>query len=828
MIADEDKRVQQILDEGLNSKKILTKNFTFKKEKLKKDQKILSYVVDKYTAKGILYITKQCIKSDNGNKLQKQQGHDTSNDYKKLYNNFKEYFNKGVDIRNKFLESNPNVKNETNISNFLKNLENKESDMGTKKLFQGNKPNLQSLKSNTPENTMLKNKIPLPNQTKHKEKKSKMASTGKITNLKDINHQNEYLKTEYGITRNKGSNNILNQSDSEYEVEYIEKLKKINNTKIHEKPIDMSVWICDSFPIKISHFIPLIHILSFISTEFAELKSTLCSNFLPFQSFPMKISFPLGLSFYALLQVTSFTPKFKNYSIFDLNYENNDCTNSFLGSSPKNKNRKVSKSSKSNISEINRPKPEELNQDYAKDFYDKYYLEKKQEGDNSDFDKESYLQTEKIREIFFTNTEEVGEELEIIDTIKIETSSKFEQIKIFEEDLKDFNLNYSEKFPDTMRKIDLENLNIINNYQTNQSKHCNTMENNTEQNNKTMLNFNTFHNPLSNIPLPAIKNFNTNSSTNLINSGPHNHTFYNQIEANIGFFNCEFYFNEKYIESYRDSTVRKEINIENGADLNGENQQLEIDSSRNVAASTHNNVNNLNKTIIYQSNFNSKKTSGNNTSRKIPIPHPPPYDQSNNLALQEIKKFSNLKKSKINTNLISLDTNDLLDKEDEIPNEKDNFVNNKKENNFSLKVPFTPTPRRTEKIDYNSASFIRKESHEKSLFSSNNNYEHNDSDESQKTLKCTFKPKLMKNYKNFFKYKSNVENELQVQIAHLRKRNEEKSVKNFKKNGELKNEDRNIFNKSQSKSPNKIINPQSKSETSSVNNPTGKELCLIF
>jgi hypothetical protein len=827
MIADEDKKVQQILDEGLNSKKIMTKNFTFKKEKLKKEQKILSYVVDKYSAKGVLYITKQCIKSENENKFERQQTNESLNDYKKLFNNFKEYFNKGVETRNKYLELNPSAKNENSISNFLKNLEYKEFDLNTKKLLDGNITNFPNLNYNTPENTLTKNKIPLTNQIKSKEKKSKMASTGKITHLKDNSNQNEYLKTEYGNTRNKGCNNILNQSDSEYEVEYIEKLKKINNTKIHEKPIDMSVWICDSFPIKISHFIPLIHILSFISTEFAELKSTLCSNFLPFQSFPMKISFPLGLSFYALLQVTSFTTKFKNYSTFDLNYENNDFSNSLFDSSPKNKN-KNKKNSKSNISEFNKLKPEELNQDYAKDFYDKYYLEKKQEGDNSDFDKESYLQNEKIREIFLTNTEEAVDEMEIIDTIKIETNSKFEQIKIYEEDLKDLNINYLEKFPGTIQKNGLEKINLTNYYQTNQSKNCNTIENNTEQNNKTIFNFNTFNNPLSNVPLLAIKNFNTNSSTNLINSATQNHTFYNQIEANIGFFNCEFYFNEKYIDSYRESTFRKEINIQNGADYNGEQIRMDINSSENLSEGPHNVDKVMNKTITYPSNFDSKKSSFNKINRKIPVPFPPPYNQNNNLAQQEIKKISSLKKSKINTNLISLDTNELIDKEDDIPNEKDNCVNNKKENNFSLKVPFTPTPRRTEKIDYNSASFIRKESNEKSLFSSNNNYENNDSDESQKTLKCTFKPKLMKNYKNFFKYKSNVENELQIQIAHLRKRNEEKQVKNFIKNNELKIEDRNSFNKSNSKSPKKIINPHNKSETSSVNNVPGKELCLIF
>jgi hypothetical protein len=174
-------------------------------------------------------------------------------------------------------------------------------------------------------------------------KKKKVSSTMRI---KEINLEGgSYpMKTEY---------NKKDGSDSDdYEIEYIEKLKKKEGCKVHIKPINLSVWVSEEFPVKMTHFLPLLHILSFTSNEFAQLKSTLISSF-PFNSFPLKISFPIGMTFYALLSVTAFSQKAVDESIFDLNY----------------------------INELETPKNNNNNQDlwdnhYGEDFYEKYYKEK--------------------------------------------------------------------------------------------------------------------------------------------------------------------------------------------------------------------------------------------------------------------------------------------------------------------------------------------------------------------------------------------------------------------------------------------------------------------
>jgi hypothetical protein len=184
-------------------------------------------------------------------------------------------------------------------------------------------------------------------------KKKKMASTSKLKHIPNNNDIGSHLKTEY------------QKSDSEdYEIEYIEKLKKRGDLKVHVKPINLSVWVSEDFPIKISHFLPLLHILSFTSSEFAQLKSTLISNF-PFDSLPLKISFPIGLSFYALLSVTKFKLGVEDADIFELNYQD----------------------SQQNINHA-------LDNNYAQDFYERYYKEKNLEKDLSD----SFSSIGRIRE----------------------------------------------------------------------------------------------------------------------------------------------------------------------------------------------------------------------------------------------------------------------------------------------------------------------------------------------------------------------------------------------------------------------------------------------
>lgn len=93
-----------------------------------------------------------------------------------------------------------------------------------------------------------------------------------------------------------------------------------NKTKLKKKPIDISVWLSKDFPITLQHFLPLIHILSFASNDFSQLENTIAQKLLPFQSFPLKISFPLGMSFHALLSIVSFNFESPSPSTFNIDY----------------------------------------------------------------------------------------------------------------------------------------------------------------------------------------------------------------------------------------------------------------------------------------------------------------------------------------------------------------------------------------------------------------------------------------------------------------------------------------------------------------------------
>ena len=132
--------------------------------------------------------------------------------------------------------------------------------------------------------------------------------------IEEDNIEHQIMNTEYD-----NSNSSLDNSSF-----------RDKNTNIKKKQIDMSCWLSKDFPLTLQHFIPLIHILSFSSSQFSELESAISKRFLPFKSFPLKISFPLGLSFHALLSISSFSLKNPKKNEFDIPYQNiinNDETN---------------------------------------------------------------------------------------------------------------------------------------------------------------------------------------------------------------------------------------------------------------------------------------------------------------------------------------------------------------------------------------------------------------------------------------------------------------------------------------------------------------------
>ena len=192
----------------------------------------------------------------------------------------------------------------------------------------------------------------------------------KILNLNDKNFVTSIL-----FPKNSQNPPLRIKTVIETENEYLEKLKSSGKIKLKTKQISLTVWISEKFPLKISQFLPLLHIMSFTSQEFSKLKSTLSGKNLPFDTFPLKISYPLGISFYALLNVNNFTlnPKI-DINLFDENiYQSKDQLIPFFN---------------------------ELDENYAKDFYDKYYLEKNNENDLSDSISKIIFKLDEAREIF--------------------------------------------------------------------------------------------------------------------------------------------------------------------------------------------------------------------------------------------------------------------------------------------------------------------------------------------------------------------------------------------------------------------------------------------
>jgi hypothetical protein len=259
-------------------------------------------------------------------------------------------------------------------------------------------------------------KVSLTGKPDKQQLKNKILNKQENTDNNNNNLKEEiYLKTD----------NNKDDSGSEYEFKIVEQLKKTKNAKIIKKPLNMSIWISDEIPIKLSHFIPLIHILSFTSSEFSQLKSTLCSSYLPFESFPLKISFPIGLSFYALLTVTDFSQEKIDQSIFDINYE-------------------------TKLEEIN---GEKLDDKYANDFYEKYYTEKNKNKNKKNKSKKKFkTQTESneddnsffIKEI--NNSNDIFKEENIFnESIEIENgATKNDKIKDENNFNKDENIDLIE------------------------------------------------------------------------------------------------------------------------------------------------------------------------------------------------------------------------------------------------------------------------------------------------------------------------------------------------------------------------------------------------
>jgi hypothetical protein len=238
----------------------------------------------------------------------------------------------------------------------------------------------------------------------------------KILKKIEYNYSKHYIQTDGNLKIKENKTERIPREES-----YL----KLKNFK--KKSVEMSIWISESFPIKISHFMPLIHILSFASNEFSDLKSALVSGFLPFDSFPLKICFPLGFSFHALLSVISFSNYSPPDSTFELQYtEKENRVSSFLRTGGDYV---------------------ELDKNYANDFYAEYYLEQNMNGNGyvDDLDISSTSNFDRLREMFLTNPDDI---YNIQNNGDLNDELKIGQVCQKNLDLlnsNDFNLNESER-----------------------------------------------------------------------------------------------------------------------------------------------------------------------------------------------------------------------------------------------------------------------------------------------------------------------------------------------------------------------------------------------
>ena len=128
----------------------------------------------------------------------------------------------------------------------------------------------------------LNNKIKKNNKYKNIFDNKLLEDLGKKNSIKSRNVLNDKYFNNFYTQEN---SNIKNNNEKSTQIIN----NKLIDTKITKKEITLSFFNSQDFPIKISHFIPLIHILSFTSKEFSELNTLLCSNIIPFNTFLVAI-----------------------------------------------------------------------------------------------------------------------------------------------------------------------------------------------------------------------------------------------------------------------------------------------------------------------------------------------------------------------------------------------------------------------------------------------------------------------------------------------------------------------------------------------------------
>ena len=437
-INDDDLKAEEIINNNLKTKKIKDIQLKIQPQAKKKVEKILGYESGNQVMKGIIYWLKRKLNKKNliyifdkeKKILEKFENFD---DYIKLntINNKKDFdylhskYKKIVDFLNKDYLSTFQLRFKKN-ENFLPFNESVYFDI---------------LEIYTVDYNLidfLNNKIKKNNKYKNIFDNKLLEDLGKKNSIKSRNVLNDKYFNNFYTQEN---SNIKNNNEKSTQIIN----NKLIDTKITKKEITLSFFNSQDFPIKISHFIPLIHILSFTSKEFSELNTLLCSNIIPFNTFPLKISFPLGLSLNACLSVTEFKSDIiQDISISDFSKENKD-----------------------NLSIDNFSTA--LDDKYAKDFYDKYFQEKNigafSEFSDDSFNKDIFSKGNKMnysdlfRDDDFTD-EKYENKKNILYVLKNEEKLENQDDYLHKnlDDSIEFKINYEENIEEETDKIDKSNI----------------------------------------------------------------------------------------------------------------------------------------------------------------------------------------------------------------------------------------------------------------------------------------------------------------------------------------------------------------------------------
>jgi hypothetical protein len=184
---------------------------------------------------------------------------------------------------------------------------------------------------NNMESPLRTNKSVKPKSSKH------LKSTESEINNNDLSSKTDYLKTEYGELEKSQKEKMIKKilkNKSLYDINSNQLLSIVKNSNklinsTCRKKFDMMVYLDNNFPLKLQFLNPILYILSLLSNEFSTISNVISSQLLPFNTVPLKIIFPAGMSFDGMISVDNYSNELISESVFEVCFDDhaNSCTN---------------------------------------------------------------------------------------------------------------------------------------------------------------------------------------------------------------------------------------------------------------------------------------------------------------------------------------------------------------------------------------------------------------------------------------------------------------------------------------------------------------------